>query len=140
MSKYIGKPVDVAQPVADVFNKISDIGAYQARLDALPEEIRAKLGDVKFTDEAIVITAAPVGEIRFKVVEKKAPDVVRLEAEQSPVPFGIAIHTNAVDDNTTRVSSELEVDIPAMLRPMVGSKLQEAADKFSELMTAFFAK
>lgn len=139
MSKYKGKPVTVNQPVADVFSKISNIGAYQQRLDSLPEEARAKLGDVRFTDDAIVITAAPVGEITFKVTERVEPEVVRLAAEQSPVPFGIAIHTRAAGDTATEIATELDVDIPAMLRPMVGGKLQEAADKFSELMTVFFA-
>lgn len=139
MATYKGKPVTVNKPAAEAFAKISDIGAYQARLDALPEEIRAKLGDVRFTDDAIIINTAPVGEICFRVVERKEPELLRMEAEQSPVPFGISIRLAAADEATTTVATELNVDIPPMLRPMVGGKLQEAADKFSDLMTTFLA-
>lgn len=139
MSKYSGKPVAVHQSAADVYEKLSNIQAYQARLEQLPEEARAKLGDVRFTDDAIVINAAPVGEICFKVVERQAPTLLRLAAEQSPVPFAIAIHTRPVDETSSEVSTELDVDIPAMLKPMAGGKLQQAADKFSEMLSLFFA-
>lgn len=139
MSIYKGKPAKVGQPQETVYEKISNIGAYQQRLDSLPEEARAKLGDVRFSDDAIVITAQPVGEICFKVVERTAPSLVRLEATSSPVPFGIAIRMTADGAESTDVSTELDVDIPMMLRPMVGGKLQEAADKFSDLITLFFA-
>ena len=139
MSIYKGKPADVHQPIEEVFPRISDIGAYQAKLDSLPAEAREKLGDVRFTDDAIIINTAPVGEICFAVTERREPDLIRLAAKQSPVPFGIAIHLESDGPALTRVASEIDVDIPAMLRPMVGGKLQEAADKFSELITMFFA-
>lgn len=127
------------QPIEEVFTRISNIGAYQAKLDSLPAEAREKLGDVRFTDDAIIINTAPVGEICFAVTERHEPDLVRLAAKQSPVPFGIAIRLESVEPELTRISSEIDVDIPMMLRPMVGGKLQEAADKFSELITVFFA-
>lgn len=138
MAIYKGKPVLVGQPIEMVFEKISDMSGYQARLDSLPEEARAKLGDVKFTEDSIVINSGPVGEICFKIVEKSAPTLVKLSAVSSPVPFGIAIRLSAENEGATNVASELDVDIPAMLRPMVGGKLQEAADKFSELVTLLF--
>lgn len=139
MATYKGKAAVVNQPAAVVYDKISNIGAFQERFDSLPEEAREKLGTVRFTNDSIVITAQPVGEITFKVVERYAPQKVRLEAEQSPVPFGITMFVNPKDENSAEVSSQLDVEIPAMLRPMVGGKLQEAADKFGELITIFFA-
>ena len=139
MSIYKGKPAEVNQPIEQVYSKISNIGAYQDKLESLPAEAREKLGDVRFTDDAIIINTAPVGEICFAVTERHEPNLVRLAAKQSQVPFGIAIHLEATSPEATRISSEIDVDIPAMLRPMVGGKLQEAADKFSELITVFFS-
>ena len=37
-------------------------------------------------------------------------------------------------ENDTEVASVIDVEIPAMLRPMIGGKLQEAAEKFNELI------
>ncbi len=139
MAIYKGKPTEVRLDVNTVYQKISNIGAYQQRLEELPKEARDKLGDVKFTDDAIVINTPPVGEIRFAVVERCEPSLLRLAAEQSPVPFEITIHLQGTPTDTTTVATELNVEIPAMLKPLVGGKLQEAADKFSDLMSIFFA-
>ena len=34
----------------------------------------------------------------------------------------------------SEVTSQIDVEIPAMLRPLVGPQLQKAADKFGELI------
>lgn len=36
MATYKSKPVVIAHPVNEVYDKISNIGAYQEKLDALP--------------------------------------------------------------------------------------------------------
>lgn len=139
MATYKGKTTLVNQPIADVYAKISNLGDYQQRIDSLPSDIRAKLGEVSFTPDSIIISAQPVGQIKFTVTERTEPSILRLEAEQSPVPFAIAINLTPASDSSTNVATELNVDIPAMLKPMVGGKLQEAADKFGDLMTTLFA-
>lgn len=139
MAKYKSKPVSISHPVEEVYDKISNIGAYQQKLDSLPEEVRAKLGEVRFEQDAIVITAAPVGEIRFEVRERIHPSCVKLAAMQSPVPLTLAVNLTPDTPDTTSAVSEIDVEIPAMLKPMIGGKMQEAADKFGELISTFFA-
>ena len=39
-----------------------------------------------------------------------------------------------VSDNTSEVETLIDVEIPAMLRPLIGPQLQKAADKFGELI------
>ena len=63
---------------------------------------------------------------------------MKLAAANSPVPFEILVHMSPETDASSKVFTELNVDIPAMLRPMIGGKMQEAADKFSELISTFF--
>ncbi|MCI9606680.1 MAG: hypothetical protein HFJ94_00735 [Muribaculaceae bacterium] len=139
MAKYKSKPVVINHPAEEVFDKISNIGAYQQKLDELPAEVREKLGQVRFDPDAIVITAAPVGEIRFAVKEKVRPASVTLSAEQSPVPLFLTVRLEPETDSSTNAVSEIDVEIPAMLKPMIGGKMQEAADKFGELIATFFA-
>ena len=38
-----------------------------------------------------------------------------------------------VDDSSTEVTGSIDVDMPAMLRPIVGPTLQKAADQFGTL-------
>ncbi len=138
MAKYTGKTVTVNQSAQVLFDKISNLNAFQQRLDELPAEAKNKLGDVRFTEDKIIINAPAVGELTFVVAEKVSPSLMRLSAENSPVPFNIIMNFEAKTETTTDVSTVLDVDIPAMLRPMVGGKMQEAADKFSEMFSNFF--
>ncbi|MCH5319959.1 MAG: hypothetical protein J1E38_09685 [Paramuribaculum sp.] len=139
MAKYTSKPVTVSRPISEVYSGISNIGAYQEKLDSLPAEARAKLGDVKFTDDSIVITAPPVGEICFTVIERIEPSRVVLESAQSPVPLTLSVNLSEKDPSTTEIISEIDVEIPMFLKPMVGGKLQEAADQFGNMIKNFFA-
>ncbi len=142
MAKYSSKPVDVAVSANEVFEKVSHIGSLQEKLDSLPADLRAKVGEVKFTDDTITITAQPVGDMTFQVVERMAPGAgkgaVVLAAQQSPVPLSLSINISPEAQTPTQVSADIDVDIPAMLRPLVGGKMQEAADKFGELLATFF--
>ncbi len=139
MATYKSKQVTISHPIEEVYERISNIGAYQQKLDSLPAEVEDKLGDVRFEPDAIVITAAPVGEIRFAVKERIKPSSVKLSAEQSPVPLTLSVNLTPDSDSSTNAVSQIDVEIPAMLKPMVGGKMQEAADKFGELITTFFA-
>ncbi len=133
MSKYRGKAVAVNGNVEDVFSKIANLGAYQQYVDNMPADIKAKLGDVRFTDDSIVLNANPVGEIVLKQTRLESPSLIEMQAQNSPVPMALSIVTSPVGDSTEVVPS-IDVEIPAMLRPLVGGKLQEAADKMSEIL------
>lgn len=128
MATYKSKQVTISHPIEEVYERISNIGAYQQKLDSLPAEVKDKLGDVRFEPDAIVITAAPVGEIRFAVKERIKPSSVKLSAEQSPVPLTLSVNLTPDSDSSTNAVSQIDVEIPAMLKPMVGGKMQEAAD------------
>lgn len=138
MAKYSGKPVTVNQAATEIYDKISNLSAFQQRIDELPAEAREKLGDVRFTDDKLIINAPAVGEITFVVAERVAPTLLRLSAENSPVPFNIVMNFKPLGETSTEVATDLDVEIPAMLRPLVGSKMQQAADKFSEMFSNFF--
>ncbi len=139
MAKYSGKAVTINRPAAELYNKISDLNAFQERLEQLPPEAREKLGDVKFTSDRMIINAPAVGEITFVIAERVAPSLLRLSAEKSPLPFDIVMNFTEKGPETTEVQTNLDVEIPAMLRPLVGGKLQQAADKFGEMFSNFFS-
>lgn len=138
MAKYSGKSVVVARPICELYDKLSNLSSFQQRIDELPEEAKAKLGEVRFTENKIIINAPGVGEITFAIAECVAPTLIRLTAENSPVPFNILMNFKEVSTEETEVRTDLDVDIPAMLRPLVGGKMQEAADKFSEMFANLF--
>lgn len=140
MATYKSKEFTINSPATEIFDKITDLGSFESRLDQLPPEVRQKLGDVRFDTDSISINAAPMGEVKFRVTERIAPEKVTLAAEQSPVPLtlSVVLHPTLQSAESTDVQTVIDVEIPAMLRPMVGGKLQEAADKFGELLRSMF--
>ncbi len=134
MAKYESKPVAVNQPVETLFDRFSDISLFQQRINEIPQEERAKLGDVTFEPDAICLNTPQVGQLKFKVTERIAPGHVVFSAVGSPIPLSMAIDITATSDTSSTVVTAIEVDIPAMLRPLIGGKMQEAADKFGEMI------
>lgn len=134
MAKYASSPAVMNRPVGEVYAQLSHLSNLQNGLEKLPQEELAKIGEVKFTDDSVVINAPQVGEIRFDVVARREPGYVEFAAANMPVPLKLIVDMQPEGEASTRVVSTIDVDIPAMLRPMVGGKMQEAADRFNQLL------
>lgn len=134
MSLYSGKPVTVARPIDDIYGKISSLDAYADKLNNLPQEAREKIGDVRFENSAIIINTPQVGELRLEITEREAPTRVVLSAIGSPVPAKVVVQLSKISDESTQITPAMDVEIPMMLRPFIGSKLQQAADQFGDLI------
>ena len=134
MAKYASKPVAVNQPVEVLFARFSDVSLFQQRINENPEEERAKIGDVTFEADAICINTPQVGQLKFKVTERTAPGHIVFSAVGSPIPLAMMIDITATSESTSEVVTAIDVEIPAMLRPLIGGKMQEAADKFGEMI------
>lgn len=132
MAKYTSKPTVVGQPAEVLAAKFTDFRELQHKLDELPAEQRERIGEVAFTDDTIAITTPQVGEIKLKAVERTAERVV-LAAEKSPVPMKLEITFKSLGADSTELQGAIDVDIPMMLKPLIGPTLQRAADQFGTL-------
>lgn len=135
MATYQSKPVVIQKPIAEIYSRFCDLSALGKKIDELPADQRAKIGDVDFQTDSITINTPQVGQIKFEVVERQEPHRVVFGTTSSPVPLTMTATFKAVDDSSTEVATVIDVEIPAMLRPFVGPKLQEAADKFGDLIS-----
>jgi len=139
MSTYTGQAIDISRCREDVFDRISNLGEYQQHIDRLPEDVKAKIGDVKFTDDSIVITAAPVGEIVLKLVECQRPSRLAFEAQGAPVPLRVDISLEENSTGKTSLTPAINVEVPAMLRPFVAPKMQQAANQMGSMLGNLFS-
>lgn len=139
MTQFKGKTVELAAAPLTVYERLSDFSALSEKLDALPADLRAKIGDVKFTHDSIVINAAPAGEMTLNITERNAPSRIVMSAANSPVPLSLSINiAPCAEEGKSQVTPIAEVDIPPMLKPFVGPKLQEAADRFGDMLRDLF--
>ena len=134
MAKYESKPVAVNQPIELLFDRFGDISLFQKKIEEVPAEHRTKMGDVTFESDAICINTPQVGQMKFKVTERTAPGHIVFSAVGSPIPLSMIIDITAIDATSSNVVTAIDVEIPAMLRPLIGGKMQEAADKFGEMI------
>lgn len=134
MAGYTGKTAHVEVAKDKVYERLSDFSAYNEMLEKLPAEAREKIGNVKFTPDAILIEAAPVGEIKLSVTERIPGERVVLTAENSPVPMHLTVALGESGTGTD-LTPTIDVEVPAMLKPFVGPKMQQAADQFGAMLS-----
>jgi len=139
MARYTGDPVRINRAPADVFARIANIGAYQQYIDMLPEEAKAKIGNVKFTDDSIIISAAPIGDVALKLIEKIEHTRLRFEAQGAPVPLSVDIALADDGNGVTKLEPAIDVEVPAMLKPFVAPKMQEAANQMGRMLGNLFS-
>lgn len=135
MSVYSGKPVTVPMARPELYTRISDLGGLQKRLEALPAEALAKVGDVEFIDaDTFAINAPGIGRVEFHVTERVEPEKLVMSANTGVVPLNLILNLKEVSESATELNAGIDVEIPAMLRPMIGGKMKEAAEKFAEMI------
>ena len=135
MATYKAKPITINKPAADIAARFADLTYLQDSLDSLPAEERAKVGDVRFTADTIVMNTAQVGEIKFEVKERTPERVAFVTAGLPlPMPMTIAVDMKPESADVTEVVASLDIGIPAVLRPMVGGTMQKAVDQFAALI------
>ncbi len=132
MATYKGKTVSVNASAEAVAAKFADLSVLEKSLDNVPESMRQQIGDAKFERDAIVIANPQVGQLKFEVVER-TESLVKF-ASTSLLPMTMSVHMTATSETTCDVSTTIELDIPMMLKPLIGPQIQKAADQFGVMM------
>lgn len=133
MAQYKSKAVTVNRPAEYIAEKFADLSAFGGAIDAMPQAERERIGDVSFDKDCITIDTKQVGTIKFQVVER-TPNRIVMTAVGSPVPLELIVNLSSKDAEQTEIVTEIDVEIPAMLRPMIGGAMQKAVDQFGDLM------
>ena len=132
MSTYTGKSVTVPAPAATIADKFADMGKMSALLDKMPADQRQKIGDIRFTDSTMTMVNPTVGEIVFKITERSENGVNMMCT--SPMKMELSFKLEPEGADKTRVTPSLDIDLPMMLRPLLGPQLQKAADQMGGMM------
>ena len=139
MENYKSDKNTISYNIELIYNKLSDPRIFKEHIDQnidrLPDEARKQLDNIKFEDDGISVES-PMGNLKLSVSESVPPTMVKYTAQSSPVPFGVTINLQPIDDGHTESVTELNIELPMMLRAMVGSKLKDGAKKMGELIAS----
>lgn len=139
MATYKSEKIKLAYPAETVFSKFSNLEGLSDLLsglptDQIPDDKKAMLDKVKVGADTISFPGGPVGDITLRVVERQAPNLIRLEGQGTPVPLSLTLHVLTLSPETSEAYVVIDVQIPALLKPMVNGPLQQMADQFGTML------
>lgn len=132
MSKYTGNKVTLKGTPEQLAARFADMTVFANALEQMPEDERAKLGDVRFTTDSMIMVNPQVGDIVFSVKER-TPNRVAFDAT-GPLPMSLVLNLTPNGEEATDMVPEMEVDVPLFLRPMVGPLLTKSLDHVGNFM------
>lgn len=128
MSEYKGKTVAVGRTGAEIAEKFSNLKNFQSVIDNLPAEQRDKLKGLELEEDAISFDVNMVGRVKFRMQEL-SPERIMMQSEGTPMPFSLSLDMKANGENSTDITPVADLEIPFMLKGMVGPYIQKAMDQ-----------
>ena len=122
-----------------VFGKVTNLEGLadlikQAPADQIPADQKQMLDQIRVTSDTISFPAGPAGEVTLRKVNEVAPTLVELSGEGTPVPVKLSLHITPLTPETCEAQVVFDIQIPAMLKPMVNGPMQKMCDQFSAML------
>ncbi|MCM1368907.1 MAG: SRPBCC family protein [Candidatus Amulumruptor caecigallinarius] len=139
MAVYKSDVVGMMAPAEKVFDKLSNLEGLGEMLrnvpqGSVPADKAALLDQIRITTDTVSFPAGPAGEITLRLAERVRPSLIRLEGDGTPVPLSMTLHIAPTQPELCDVFVEIDIQIPAMLKPMVNGPLQKMADQFAQML------
>lgn len=141
MAIYSSEKVTLNSSADSVFHKFSNLENLRAMLDKVPadrvpEDKRQMFENIQITPDTISVPGGPMGNLTFRVTELKEPTLIRLNGEGIPIEMALVLHLTPVNENSCTAQIDIDINLPAMLKPMIGGQIQKIADQFGEVLAA----
>lgn len=131
MTKFESSVRQIDYPQQAVYNMLSDLSNIERVKDRLPAD---KLQNMAFDTDSISISAAPVGQITLRIIEREEPKTIKFETEQSPVPFNLWIQLLPVTETSSKMKLTIKADLNPFIKGMVSKPLQEGLEKIVDAL------
>ena len=139
MATYKSEEVTLKAPAESVFSRLSNFESLKAMLaqvpsDQIPADKKEMFDNIRLTEDCIELPGGPVGSLKLKVTERTAPSRITLKGEGTPVPLQLQLDIHPVDDASCRAQAKVDIEIPAMLRPMISGPMQKMTEQFASVL------
>ena len=139
MATYKSEEVPLKASAQAVFDRLSNLDSLKGLLaqvpeDQIPADKKEIFDSIKISGDSIELPGGPVGAIRLRMTEKTAPTRIKMKGEGTPVPLSLQLDIHPVDDESCRAAAQVDLDIPAMLRPMISGPMQKMTEQFAHVL------
>ena len=141
MANFKSPTADINAPAQVVFDRLSDLNNLKELMakvpeDKIPADQRDMFNAVRIESDSITFPAGPVGEIKLQMAEKISPRLIKLVGVGTPVDLSLSLEIDAIDDTRSNGTVNVDIAIPAMLKPMVAGPLNNLVTQFAQLLPA----
>lgn len=139
MATYKSDEVPLKASAQSVFDRLSNFESLKDLLarvpeDQIPADKKEMFDSIHLSADSIELPGGPVGSIRLKVVERTSPSRITLKGEGTPVPLQLQLDIHPVDEASCRAQAKVDLEIPAMLRPMISGPMQKMTEQFASVL------
>ncbi len=139
MAEYKSEETGINAPAEKVYARLSNLEGLGELLDKVPEDKipadqKELFHQVKITADTISFPAGPVGELNLRLTRTEAPVLIRLEGVGTPVPMSLTLHITPVTEISCLAQVVIDLQIPAMLKPMVNGPLKQMTEQFAMML------
>lgn len=124
VQEYISKQHQILRPAEQIYTVIS-------RFDNLTPAVADRVEEWQATEDTCSFKAKGFA-VRLRMEEREAPRHVKIVGDGVPMDFAFWIQLHKASDTDTRMRLVLRVELNAMMKMMVGGKLQDAIDRIAE--------
>jgi len=141
MATYKSEEVTLGASAGTVFFKLNNLQGLgdmikNAPADQIPADKREALEKIEVSADTVSFPAGPMGAVTLRKAESVSPTLIRLVGEGVPVPMSLSLHILPMGEEACRASVEIDIQIPAMLKPMVSGPLQKMTTEFANMLRA----
>lgn len=113
-----------------VFAKLSDLNNLSSLVDKVPAE--SGITELSCDTDTVSFNVNLAGKITLRIIEREEPKTIKFQSENSPVAFNLWIQLVEKAETDTKLKITMKAEIPAMIKMMIGSKLNDFVNKFAE--------
>ena len=133
MTEFVSEVKTIPHDEDRIFTMLSDLSNLERIKDRLPQD---KIQDFEFDSDSCSFAVAPVGKIRFRIVEREPNKTIKFETTNSPVPLFLWIQLKQVAPEDTKMKMTIKADLNPFIKPMVSKPLQDALDKIAVVIAS----
>ena len=132
MTTYESEIKTISSNEEVVFGILSDLNNLKKLADN--PSLTDKVKDLQFDADSCSFAVDGFGRVGFRIVERAPFSSIKMTSENAPVSISVDIIIDAIADNQSTLKLVLIAELPAMIKMMVGSKLQDGINSIAELL------
>lgn len=130
MTEYVSKQVAIYKPDSIIYQTLSNFDNFSHVLKDKVEGWQATEDSCSFSMSGLTL--------KLKMMDKEPYKVIKITGDNMPFEFFFWIQLHKVADNDTRMRLTIHAKLNAMLKMMLGKKLQKAVDDMAEQIAKSF--